>query len=133
MARGPEGHFREVALWPRPATRPLTSRCPCGILGSTPCPRGRPMPRLVPLIQPVVSFALRQTIGEASVAVQAAVTGWFRDNTQLVPKALARAAERSWQAVGFAVGSDKLLARLAGIFRSGDEKAFRAQVREFLA
>jgi predicted Zn finger-like uncharacterized protein len=86
----------------------------------------------MPLLQPVISFAIRQAVGEAGVAVTTAVEGWFRDNSQLVPKALGRAAERSWQAIGVALGSDKLLTRITGFFKSGDEKAYREQVREFL-
>ena len=95
----------------------------------------------------LVAFGLRQVIGDAADQVvdyagQAlpyarpvfvAVKKCFTDHSQALPHALARANDRAWQAVGLALVGDGLFDRVKDLFRDGDLKGVRDQIKAFLA
>jgi uracil-DNA glycosylase family 4 len=56
----------------------------------------------------------------------------FLDHSQPLLEALARANERAWRALEVALAGDGLWDRCKLVLASGDEKAFREQVRPFL-
>ena len=95
----------------------------------------------------LVAFGLRQVIGDTADQVvdyagQAlpyarpvftAVKKCFTDHSQALPHALARANDRAWQAVGLALVGDGLFDRVKDLFRDGDLKGVRDQIKAFLA
>ncbi len=56
----------------------------------------------------------------------------FTDHSAALPKTIAAANDRAWQAVGLAMAGDTLLGRIKGLFRDGDMKAVQAQIRAFV-
>ena len=95
------------------------------------------------LLQQLVGFTLRQVIdldvealGEAvggvSGRVLQIVGNHFRDHSQTLPRALQRANDKSWHALGVALGGNGLFDWLKRQFASGDDKGLRQQVAEFL-
>ena len=81
----------------------------------------------------MIGFGLRQVIGDvagnATETVVKLVVKRFADNSQTLPKALARANDRSWQALGIALAGDGLLDQIKVFFlASGDDKGIREQV-----
>ena len=61
-----------------------------------------------------------------------AVEQRFRDHSRTLPKALEKAHDRAWQALGVALAGDGLLDRVKVFFASGDDKGVREQVQLFL-
>jgi hypothetical protein len=57
----------------------------------------------------------------------------FTDRSPALPRALARANDHAWQALGVALAGDGLLDRVKVFFASGDAQAIRTQVGQFLA
>lgn len=88
------------------------------------------------LIGKLIGFGVRQVIGydagKTSEAIVEYVVRHFADHSQTLPNALARANDRSWQALGIALAGDGLLDRIKVYFASGDEKGIREQVSLFL-
>jgi formylglycine-generating enzyme required for sulfatase activity/tetratricopeptide (TPR) repeat protein len=88
------------------------------------------------LVGKLMGFGLRQVIGDvagnATETVVNLVVKRFADHSQTLPKALARANDRSWQALGIALAGDGLLDQIKVFFASGDDKGIREQVRLFL-
>ncbi len=80
----------------------------------------------------LIAFGIRQVLDIAIDDVRAAVEQRFTDHSQTLPRALARANERSWQAVGVALAGDGFLDRVKVFFASGDDRGIREQVRLFL-
>ena len=56
----------------------------------------------------------------------------FTDHSQTLPKALAQANDRAWQAVSIALAGDGFLDQIKVFFASSDDKGIREQVRLFL-
>jgi formylglycine-generating enzyme required for sulfatase activity/tetratricopeptide (TPR) repeat protein len=80
----------------------------------------------------LIAFGLRQVFDVPADAVVAAVEGYVTDHSRTLPRALERAHDRAWQALGVALGGDGLLDRVKGLFASGDDKGVREQVQAFL-
>ncbi len=83
----------------------------------------------------LIGFGLRQVIGDYdgnALQVAEAVKQRFTDHSQTLPKALASAHERAWQALGVALAGDGFLDRVRVFFASGDDKGVREQVQLFL-
>jgi hypothetical protein len=80
----------------------------------------------------LLAYALRQVIGESADQVAAFIAGRFADPSRALPKALARANDRAWQALALALAGDGLLDQIKGFLAGGDVKGFRDQVRPFL-
>src|SRR5439155_21673420 len=95
VARGPAGPLgnrrrdpctgRGVGVHSNSVRANAPGACPMSVLGK------------------LVGFGLRQVIGDTHEKVADAVEGQFRDHSQTLPRALARAADRAWQAVGVAL------------------------------
>ena len=84
------------------------------------------------LITPLVSFGLRQMIGDYAdgpVQVATAIEQRFRDHSRTLPNALDHAHHRAWQALGVALAGDGFLDRVKVFFASGDDKGVRQQVQ----
>jgi serine/threonine protein kinase len=88
------------------------------------------------LVGKLIGFGFRQALG--SVADDGAgevirlVKQHFTDHSQTLPKALARANDRTWQALGIALAGDGFLDQVKVFFASGDDKGIREEVRQFL-
>src|SRR5215212_9818104 len=80
----------------------------------------------------LVVFTLRQVTELVPEQIGPWIEKRFTDHTQALPRAIARANERAWQAVGLALGGDGMFDRLKDLFRDGDLKAVREQIRRFL-
>src|SRR6516165_3982170 len=92
----------------------------------------------------LIGFGLRQVIGTvagdqagemaglATGSVIELVEKRFTDRSQKLPKALARANDRAWQALSIALAGETFLDKIKVFFASGDDKGIREQVRLFL-
>ena len=56
----------------------------------------------------------------------------FRDHGHTLPRALEKAHDRAWQALGVALAGNGLCDRIRVFFASGDDKGIREQVAAFL-
>ena len=85
------------------------------------------------LAQPLICACLKSFL---NIPVEEAV-GWlkkhFTDHSRALPKAIAAANDRAWQAVGLALAGDSLFEKIRGPFRDADMKAARDQIRAFVA
>lgn len=85
------------------------------------------------LVSKLIGYGLRQVIGPAAAAeVARFVEQYVADNSQTLPKALAKANDRAWQALGIALAGDGFLDQIKVFFASGTDKGIREQVRLFL-
>src|ERR1019366_8272148 len=96
------------------------------------------------LVSKLIGFGFRQVIGAVAGDDAGELTGklagpviqlverHFTDHSQTLPKALARANDRSWQALSIALAGDGFLDKIKVFFASGDDKGIREQVRLFL-
>ena len=96
------------------------------------------------LVGKLIGFGFRQVIGAVAGDAAGELTGkvaepvirlveqHFTDHSQTLPKALARANDRSWQAVSIALAGDGFLDKIKVFFASADDKGIREQVRLFL-
>jgi formylglycine-generating enzyme required for sulfatase activity/tetratricopeptide (TPR) repeat protein len=84
------------------------------------------------VVHHLVAYGLRQVIGESAEHVIETVQRRFSDHSRALPKALARANDRAWQALAVALAGDGWLDSLHVFFASGEAKGFREQVRSFL-
>jgi parallel beta-helix repeat protein len=80
----------------------------------------------------LIGFGLRQVIDVEMTALAGAVSRYLSDHGQALPRALARAHDRSWQALGIALAGDGFVEQVRVFFASGDDKGVREQVRAFL-
>lgn len=93
---------------------------------------GRERQCTMSLVNKLIGFGLRQVIGDVIDHVGDFVEMRFTDHSQTLPKALARANDRAWQALGIALAGDTFVDKLKVLFASGDDKGIREQVRRFL-
>ncbi len=75
---------------------------------------------------------LRQVVGEGAFATLDLVQARFLDPSQALPRALSRAAERSWKTLGIALAGDSLFDRIKRLFNSAEQSALREQIQLFL-
>ncbi len=54
------------------------------------------------------------------------------DHSQVFSKALAKANDRAWQSVGLALAGEGLFERIKDVFRDGDLRGVRDQIKKFL-
>jgi predicted Zn finger-like uncharacterized protein len=81
----------------------------------------------------LVCFGIRQVLGLDVENVAAAVEQHFIDHSSTLPRALSTANDKAWRALGVALAGDGLFAKVkVWVTASGDEKAFREQVKRFL-
>ena len=74
----------------------------------------------------------KEALGRVSGSIIQAVEKHFKDHSNTLPKALARANDRAWQAVSIALAGDSFLDQIKRFFASSDDKGIREQVRLFL-
>jgi len=96
------------------------------------------------LVGNLIGFGFRQVIGavagddagewtgKATGPVIQLVEQHLTDHSQTLPKALAKANDRAWQALSIALAGDGFLDKIKVFFASGDDKGIREQVRLFL-
>lgn len=85
------------------------------------------------LVSHLVAYGLRQVIGESADKIIEAVERRFTDHSQALPKAIARANDRAWQALAVALAGDGWFDSIKVFFTaSGDEKGLREEVRRLL-
>jgi tetratricopeptide (TPR) repeat protein len=123
-------------LRPAPPSRTLS------LVLSIAGPRGFAMT----VVGSLMAFGLRQVVGDCADQVVdytgqfvpyagpifTAVRKRLTDHGQALPAALFRANDRAWQAVGLALAGDGLLDRVMDVFRDGDLKGVRDQIKKFL-
>ncbi len=84
------------------------------------------------IAEPLIAVGLRSVL---SIPVEGAID-WvkqrFTDHSEALPKAIAAANDRAWQALALALAGDSLLDTIFGRFRDSDMKAVRAQIRAFV-
>jgi len=95
-------------------------------------------------VNTLLGFGLRQTIGmaageqagrlagEVAGTVAKFVEERFADPSQKLPRALARANDRAWQALSIALAGDGFIDQIKVYFSSGEDKGIREHVRLFL-
>ena len=88
------------------------------------------------LVAKLIGFGFRQTLGagagQTAEIVVGAVEKHFTDHSQTLPKALAKANKRAWQALSIALAGDGFIDKIKVFFASGDDKGIREQVQIFL-
>jgi hypothetical protein len=80
----------------------------------------------------VIAFGIRQVFEVGADRPIEAVARHFADHSQTLPRALARANDRAWQALGVALAGDGFLDQVKVLFASGDDKGIRERVGLFL-
>src|SRR5947209_7760171 len=86
----------------------------------------------MPLLNSLAAFALRLILGPGAENVANATRDLFRDHSETLPRALYKAHDLAWQAVGVALAGEGLFDRVRRVFASRDAKDFREQVAAFL-
>jgi formylglycine-generating enzyme required for sulfatase activity len=84
------------------------------------------------LVANLVCFGLRQALGDGIDRVLDTVGERFRDHSRALPRALARANDRAWQAFAVALAGDGTFEYLKVYFSNADARALREQVCPFL-
>jgi formylglycine-generating enzyme required for sulfatase activity/tRNA A-37 threonylcarbamoyl transferase component Bud32 len=84
-------------------------------------------------VGPLIGYGLRQVVGESADQAVTFLEQHFADHSQALPRALAAANDRAWQALAVALAGDGFLDQVRLFFASGDDKAIREQVGRFLA
>ncbi len=87
----------------------------------------------MPAATALAAFSLQQVLDVAGRWTVDAVNRHFVDHGQALPKALARANDRSWQSLSVALAGDGCVNQVKAFFASGDTKGIAQQVRGFLA
>jgi hypothetical protein len=92
------------------------------------------MPTVLPsVVHSLISFGVRQTLGEPAGLILEAVEQRFTDHGRALPRALTRANDCAWQALAVALAGNDLLDRVKVFFAAADAKGIREQVGRFLA
>ena len=81
----------------------------------------------------LLSFGLRHVLDVSADQLITTIEKRLTDHSQALPKALARANDRAWVAVGLALAGDSWFDRIKDVFRDGDMKGVRDQIKTFLA
>jgi formylglycine-generating enzyme required for sulfatase activity/serine/threonine protein kinase len=85
------------------------------------------------LASTLISFGLRQVLGEGADQLLNYLRARFLDPSQALPQALSSAQERSWRTLEMALGGNGLMDRLRALMTSAAERGLADQVRLFLA
>ncbi len=84
----------------------------------------------------LIVFGVRHAMGQQAAGGAQVAVGWietrFKDPSQALPIALAKANDRAWQALATALAGDGFLDQLKVLFSDGSDKAIRQQVKPFL-
>lgn len=80
----------------------------------------------------LLSFGVRYVFNVSAERVAIEIEKRMTDHSQALPKALSRANDRAWTAVGLALNGDSLFDRVKDIFRDADMKGVRDQIKNFL-
>jgi hypothetical protein len=80
----------------------------------------------------LLAFGVRSVFDVSIDDVVRALEGWLTDHSQALPRALVKANDRAWQAVGLALAGDGLFERVKAVFLDGDLKGVRDQIKKFL-
>jgi formylglycine-generating enzyme required for sulfatase activity len=81
----------------------------------------------------LTAFVLKHTFDQSADTLIDWLGNRFTDHSQILPKALGRANDRAWQAVGLALAGDGLVDKVKDLFRDRDLTAAREAIRGFLA
>src|SRR5262249_47992782 len=81
----------------------------------------------------LVAFGLRQVIGDVAGPVIDFVRTSFTDHGARLPRALASAHKRAWEALVLALDGDGVLEQIKGWWAGGDVRGVRDQIRAILA
>jgi hypothetical protein len=95
----------------------------------TPAKLGRPS---MSFLNQLIAFGIRQVIDPAIGDFAGLARRYFSDQSRTLPKALSRANDRAWQAIGVSLAGNGFLDRVKVFFASGDDKGIREQVQSFL-
>ncbi len=88
---------------------------------------------LVSAAEPLICVGLKSVLNVPVEGAIAWVKQRFTDHSQMLPKAIAAANDRAWQAVALALAGDKLFDTIKNLFRDSDLNAVRKQIRAFVA
>jgi hypothetical protein len=80
----------------------------------------------------LAAFALKHSFDLSADRLLEWLDGHFSNPSRLLPQALDRANAKSWRAVGLALAGDSPTRWFTDLFRSGEIKGMRNQVRAFL-
>lgn len=80
----------------------------------------------------LLAFGVRYVFNVSADHVVSVIEKRMTDHSQALPKALSRANDRAWTAVGLALNGDSLFDRVKDIFRDADMKGVRDQIKNFL-
>ena len=80
----------------------------------------------------LLAFGARQIVEVSADKVVGAILSHLSDRGQVLLKALAKANDRAWHAVGLSLAGDGIFDRLKDPFRDGTMKGVRDQIKQFL-
>ncbi|HTU23247.1 MAG TPA: serine/threonine-protein kinase [Gemmataceae bacterium] len=80
----------------------------------------------------LIAFGVRYVLDVPVDTIVHVIEARMTDHSHALLKALARANDRAWQAVGLALAGEGLFERVKDVFRDGDLKGIRDQIRKFL-
>ena len=86
----------------------------------------------MPINPSLLSFGLRYVFNETADQIFNTLKKRLTDHSQALPKALAKANERAWEAVGLALAGNGLFDRIRDLGRDADIKGVRDQIKKFL-
>jgi tetratricopeptide (TPR) repeat protein len=80
----------------------------------------------------LLAFSVRHVFDVSADRLIEMIEKRLTDHGQILPKALAKANDQAWQAVGLALAGDGLFDRVRDVFRDADLKGVRDQIKKFL-
>ena len=80
----------------------------------------------------LLAFGVRYVLDASADHRLGAIKRQLADHAETLPRALARANDRAWEAVGLALAGDSRFGRIKDLFRDCDLKGVRDQIRAFL-
>ncbi len=80
----------------------------------------------------LLAFGVRHVFDVSAERLIELIEKRLTDHSQALPKALAKANDQAWQAVGLALAGDGLFERVRDVFRDADLKGVRDQIKKFL-
>ena len=80
----------------------------------------------------LIALGVRHLFDDAADGAMDFLKNRLTDHSQALPKALAKANDRAWQAVGLALAGNSLFDRLRDLGRDADMKGIRDQIKGFL-
>ncbi|MFO0850302.1 MAG: protein kinase, partial [Gemmataceae bacterium] len=80
----------------------------------------------------LLAFGVRYAFNVSADHVIGVIEKRMTDHSQALPKALSKANDRAWEAVGLALAGDGLFNRMLDVFRDADMRGVRDQIKKFL-